>query len=73
MSFRMRKPYEKVDKLTSQPRNNKPTYTADKDVRIVVKPVQNNQQPTQEVFDQFNVGDDTIIFDSETGLWKIKK
>ena len=64
--------HEKVHKRTPQPRNNKPTYTMGKDGRIVVKPVQkpvqNNQQPTQEGVNQFSVGDDTIIFDSETGL-----
>ena len=66
MSFRMRNIGEKFYKkpqyiLVPQPEKN------------VTKNVTVKSPDKDEKIDQISVGNDTIIFDKETGLWKIKK
>lgn len=68
MSFRMRNPCEKVYK--------KPPSISVQTNKNVTKNVTNNvtvKSSDEKNNDQFSVGDDTVVFDMETGLWKIKK
>lgn len=66
MSFRMRNPYEKYYK-TPQP------ISVPEPKKNVTKNVTVKSPDKDEKNDQFSVGNDTIVFDKETGLWKIKK
>ena len=67
MSFRVRKPGQKkkqtqIEQLKEQYRNRLDSETPKKD---------EEKKEENTIVDSFKVGDDTIVFDKKSGVWKV--